>query len=225
MKSVALALALIAAPADAEVVMMEPPVVVACGSPASMAALTTCLDQHLLVGTQLGSIAGPANQPNGARLFAIAAKDARHHELQSVALFLQDAKGRWRIAGHHELDGARGEITLTRFEKIGLAKHQGYRFDLSVMQASSHSLDGVTSQPTVTREVQAHLCGGDSYACTTLVESCQVLVDGQVYEGWQGSLVITGDSVVLSGSGTQPACGQPGAWTLSQLGFHLRANF
>ena len=183
-------------------------------------ALTTCLDQHLLVGTQIGSIVGPANQPNGARLFAIAAKDARHHELQSVALFLQDAKGRWRIAGLHELGGTRGEITLTRFEKIGLPQHQGYRFDLSLLQASSYSPDDITSQPMVTREVQANLCGGDGYGCTTLVESCQDLVGGQVYEGWQGSLVITGESVVLSGSGTQPACGQPGTWTLSQLGFH-----
>ncbi|GEM_PF-4888185 len=135
MKSL-VALVLIAPPAAAEVVMTEPPVVgVVCGSPARMPALTTCLDQHLLVGTQIGSIVGPANQPNGARLFAIAAKDARHHELQSVALFLQDAKGRWRIACLHELGGTRGEITLTRFEKIGLAQHQGYRFDFSSLSA------------------------------------------------------------------------------------------
>ncbi|CAN5477613.1 hypothetical protein BH11MYX1_BH11MYX1_18130 [soil metagenome] len=212
---------LMTAPVAAEVVAMQPPVVVICGNPASIPALTSCLKQHLLIPTQIGSAAGPANEPGGARLFSISVIDAPHRELQSVALFLEDVKGHWRIGGLTELDGERGEVLLTRFEKIGPAKHRGYRFDLTLVRASTFSPDDVTSAPSVYREARASLCAGDSYGCATLTQSCQNFVNGQLYSGWQGSLDITGDNVVLSGVGTTPACSQPGRWTLPQLGFHL----
>ncbi len=56
----------------------------------------------LLVATQ-------TDRPRGLpiSLFAIDANDTRHHEFQSVALFLQDAAVRWRIDGMHELEGQR----------------------------------------------------------------------------------------------------------------------
>lgn len=81
-------LVLLAAQAAAGVVMWELPLVVVCGEFARRHAD--------------GSTAGPP-----ISLFAIDANDTRHHEFQSVALFLQDAAVRWRTDGMHELEGQR----------------------------------------------------------------------------------------------------------------------
>ena len=73
-------------------------------------------------------------------------------------------------------------------------------------EASSFSVDGVTSLPSVFRTVMATFCSGASYRCMTLTPHCSSIVFGQTVQSYDGTLVVHDGLASLKGFGTVPAC-------------------
>ncbi len=200
-------LAVLAGRARAKIVIMEPPIVQACRTAPSWSKLMDCMKQHGLTATVVRSL-------DDAKLLQVESAGSTTHEVEAFALYVSHSTG-WTIGGLLEA-GSRGrDYELQRFERVTAGAYHGYRFDLASTQPTSVSLDQVTSERALSRQVQTVFCAGTSYSCMQLVPRCSTIVFGQAYQVFAGTIDVTGDRVKLTGAGSVPSsCSAPGEYTL-----------
>jgi hypothetical protein len=198
--------AFVAGTARAKIVIMEPPLVRACEAAPTLPKLHDCLKEHGLVASELRSL-------DDAKLFAVSRREPPSREVEAYVMYVHGAKG-WTIGGMIESGAVADSASVLRLEKVTLGKRSGYRFDIASSVHSAVSLDQMTSTSAVYRQVQAAFCGGQSYSCTVLVPSCALIVFGQTYQVFDGTLVLGDNKVAITGAGSSNACSAAGEYMI-----------
>ncbi|MEO6777712.1 MAG: hypothetical protein ABI467_32600 [Kofleriaceae bacterium] len=199
------ALVLAAPDAAAKIVIMEPPLALACATATSWPLVEDCFEQHRLRGTIVRQI-------EGAKLLEIESVEATHGELETWALYVANGPG-WKLGGLVDGGSYVADAEVLRFERITAGSHHGYRFDLATTQQSAVSLDQGSTQSSVLRQTEAAFCSGTSYHCITAVPRCEQLVFGQAVLAFEGSIEIANNHIQVTGAGTQPqSCSAPATY-------------
>ncbi|MEO8842831.1 MAG: hypothetical protein ABI591_13900 [Kofleriaceae bacterium] len=197
-------LAMLSGTAAAEkIVIMEPIVAAACPNATTWPAVLDCFEQHGLAATIVATL-------DDAKMVAVTANDPTH-ELEGFGLYVRpDSKPEskkdrdtWRLGGLLQENGNLADFELVRIEHLG--KH-GFRFDVAASQPSSASIDGVTSTPSIYRQVLASFCSGDNYRCMQLIPRCEQIVRGQTIIAFDGAITVHDNIASLKGAGSVPAC-------------------
>jgi hypothetical protein len=152
-----------------------------------------CFKAHGLVGSIIGTL-------DDAKLVSVAVADT-DHDREGVAVYVR-AGDTWHLGGLVAA-GEPPDFALARFEHAG----RGYRIDFTATLTSAVSLDGVTSVPSVYREVLATFCNGGSFRCLQVVPHCEQIVHGQTVSVFDGIVTVHDNTVSLKGVGSQPSCG------------------
>jgi len=178
------------APADAraKIVIMDPPVVRQCPHGASWENVEACLRKH---GTPTVLKSLPA-----ARLVHLEQVQGATHYDGGMYLYMQRGK-EWKLAGLYENRG--GDYDLIGIEPVTVGKHTGFRVDIGQQYRSAVQPDGVTSVPAVFASHIAMFCGGDSWRCTEVITSCDVLVHGGAVYSFRGKLDIEDNMIHVRG--------------------------
>lgn len=100
-------------------------------------------------------------------------------------LFMHDGKT-WQLRGELHVWQ---ELDVLGFTRVAYGKHSGYRVDAGMAMQTSHSFDGETSIPATLRQQYALVCFEDSFGCTQVMTSCDLLVHGKAYNSFRGKLV------------------------------------
>jgi hypothetical protein len=152
-----------------------------------------CFKQHGLVGSIIGTL-------DDAKLVSVTVADTEH-DREAIAVYVRTGDS-WHLGG---LVGAGDppDFTLLRFEHAG----RGYRIDFAATLASAASIDGVTSVPSVYREILATFCNGGSFRCLQVVPYCEQIVHGQTVSVFDGTLTVHDNMLSLKGVGSEPSCG------------------
>ena len=175
----------------------RPRIVRECPNAASWPLLLDCFKQHGLVATTLGTL-------DAAKLLSVAVDDGSHG-LEGFVMYVRDgAAGPWHLGGLLQEGGFSDDYNLLRFERVG---RYGYRIDLATTLASAASLDGVTSVPSMYRQISASFCNGSSYRCTQVITHCEQIVHGQTITVFDGTLTVRDNTLSIKGAGSQPSCG------------------
>jgi hypothetical protein len=194
------------AAARKKIVIMEPPVAMACPSAPSWPAVIECLKKHNLTATVVSTL-------DGAKLISVSDASAKDHAVEAFALYTQSGAV-WKLGGLLQQGGVVADLEILRFERVASGAHNGYRFDLALTQPSSISMDGVTAVPSVIRNLMTTFCAGTSYHCVTLTPQCSSIVFGQTVQAFDGVLVVHDGMVSVKGFGTVPSCSGNGDYSL-----------
>lgn len=122
----------------------------------------------------------------------------------------------WKLAGMFESDA----VEIASFERVTIAKHTGYRFDLGMVTPAGNALDDEVAGPAVLQQQLAVFCSGAGYRCTAIVTSCDLLVDGRSRASFRGTLTIQGDTALVLGDRSRASafCQTPASQSLDWAG-------
>jgi len=201
-----LVIAMCGTAAAEKIVIMEPTIATACPKAATWPQVLACFKKHGLTATSVGTL-------GDATLIAVTVNDTLH-ELEGFALYVRAESGResgtWRLGGLLQEGGNLADFDVVRLEHL---PKRGYRFDVAASQPSSASIDGVTSTPSIYRQVMASFCSGESYRCMQLIPKCEQLVHGQAIIAFDGSITVHDNILSLKGAGSVPACSASSDYT------------
>jgi hypothetical protein len=174
--------------ARAKIVIMEPAIARECAHAPSWNAIEKCLHK-------LGTPTVVRELPGGklVRLDQVRAGE----DAFDAGLSLYVPRGKeWKLAGLYE---ARGDYEMLAAAPLTVAKHAGFRIDVGELVRTFVSPDGVGSVPAVVAMHRVMLCGTDSWRCTEVITSCEVLVRGAALWTFHGELSITDNQVKVAG--------------------------
>lgn len=181
----ALLVLLLAADAAAKrVVIREPPIVRACPGGKSWAEVQRCIDRQ-------GTVTVERVLDNAKLVHIVQKIDGTANDL-GIYLYVE-AKGAWHMGGMFD---ASGDFVVTALAPLTIAKHTGFRIDITTWSHMPMSLDHVTSRPTIMTTRRTLFCAGDRYGCADAITRCDVMVRGKVALTFQGKLDIVGPSEV-----------------------------
>jgi hypothetical protein len=133
--------------------------------------------------------------------------EAVHQQQPDVALYIQEADGRWQLGGLFEV-GMEQQYEVLDFQPTTIAHTNGYRFEVGTRTQTATTLDSVTTRPSVLLMKHVFYCSGADYRCTEVIPSCDALVDGHMYSTFHGDIVLADRQVRVTGDGTlaDPMC-------------------
>lgn len=171
-----------------------------CPHASSWQAVDACLRKH---GTPTVMKSLPT-----ARLVHLEQVEGSTKYDGGVFLYMQIGK-QWKLAGMYENRG--GDYEVMNLEPIIVGKHAGFRLDVGQSYRSALQPDGVTSVPAMITTHLAMFCGGDSWRCTEVITSCDVIVHGGALYSFRGKLDIADNMVHIRGdrSHVGPFCASP----------------
>lgn len=176
------------ADARAKIVIMDPPVVRNCPRAATWDGIDKCLHKQ---GTPTVMKSFPT-----ARLVHLEQVQGSNRYDGGVLLYIQRGN-QWQLAGLYENRG--GDYDLIGIEPLTVGKHSGFRIDFGQTYRSAIQPDGVTNVPAVFTTRLTMFCGGDSWRCTEVVTSCDVIVRGGALYSFRGKVDIEDNIIHVRG--------------------------
>lgn len=92
-----------------------------------------------------------------------------------------------------------GAAELLDVRQVSIGGTSGYRFDIGTIEPSGVVLDDETVLAATVRRKTAAFCLGPDPICASVVESCDVSVDGKAYYTFRGTLAIQHGTAVVTG--------------------------
>ncbi|MGE5184871.1 MAG: hypothetical protein ACM31C_22520 [Acidobacteriota bacterium] len=182
------AVASTASVARAKIVIMEPAIVRQCSHAPSWQRIEKCLrklGKPVVVRTLSGAKLVRLDQRNG---------DGSTFDA-GLSLYVPRGK-QWQLAGLYE---PRGEYELLDASTLTVAKHSGFRVDVGEVLRTSVSPDGVQSVPAVLTTHRVLFCGAETWRCTEVVSTCDVLVRGGALWSFHGTISIGDNQIKVAG--------------------------
>ncbi len=172
--------------ADARrIVISEPPMVRRCPKFRVWNQVMTCLNQHYS--------AKLTKELKGAKLVTLFTKNTP--AVDSGVLLYVERNGQWQLGGRFETYG--GEYTVLSLAPVTIGRRSGYRLDIG--QVTPVSVVDVAPVMATHRIHRAMFCSGDSYACPEATVACDVLVDGNAWQVFRGTLSFEENIVHVAG--------------------------
>ncbi|NVB81414.1 MAG: hypothetical protein HOV81_23665, partial [Kofleriaceae bacterium] len=94
--------------------------------------------------------------------------------------------------------------SFTQLEVLGLSTlkvvgRTGFRLDIGTSEPTSVSFDDETAVAATMMMKTAVFCAGPGAACSPVIQSCDIFVDGKAYYTFRGTLKVGGGMVAVSG--------------------------
>lgn len=102
-----------------------------------------------------------------------------------------------------------GDVTILDAKSVSVAGRSGVRLEVGSVVPSGIVIDPQTVRPAVMRRRLALFCFGTRASCVTVVERCDVLVDGKSYYAFHGSLTIRGATAQVAGDRSKAGTCEP----------------
>jgi hypothetical protein len=184
---------LLGGPAVAKVTQL-PPMNRTCPGGGSWDAVTSCL-------AKLGTVSTVATTA-GARIASLAAT-TRYYDGHYLYV---ERGGRWQFAGLVAASSTARD--LLGFEAVTLEGHTGYRIELGDEFPVTVQPTGAGTVSALVRRRHVVFCRGNGWHCTDAIVQCEVLVRGQAFWTFRGTLAIDGDIVRVTGDRSRagPLC-------------------
>jgi hypothetical protein len=174
--------------ADARrLVISEPPMVRRCPKFRAWNQVMTCLNQHYT--------AKLTKEVKGAKLVTLFTKNTP--AVDSGVLLYIERGGNWQLGGRYETYG--GEYSVLGLAPVTIGKRSGYRLDLGQVTPVSLMVDATASVMATQRLHRAMFCTGDSYHCPEATVACDVLVEGNAWHVFRGTLSYEENIVNVAG--------------------------
>lgn len=99
----------------------------------------------------------------------------------------------WRFGGMYETTA--DDFDLKSFQQVKIAKHVGYRFDISESAHDEVPVSEEQTRPALLLFKTSVFCAGNQIHCAAVITACDVFVDGQSRETYRGKLSFKDDVV------------------------------
>lgn len=131
-----------------------------------------------------------------------AAKLVRIHSpndwpMPGLYVYAQKGSG-LEIAGEWQYDSL-AEVEVLGLSTLKVVGRTGFRLDIGTSESTSVSFDGETAIEATMLMKTAVFCAGPGAACSPVIQSCDILVDGKAYYTFRGALTVRGGVMTVSG--------------------------